>query len=170
MNNDPRPIVIEGAPQSNQRSRAEQTRDRLRARIEEYIAGGDSDLREAARALRVLPLEQIEEARWYGVRPNGDLIAFSPIAPGEPDVVVDEWKRAAALLWASKQYPELEALVPPPPLNSRPCGLCNGSGQLLIDNRQVVCVCEGLGWLSPISDAEERGGSDERHEPSPLQK
>ena len=99
MNHDPSPIIIRGASQSSGPSRAEQKRDRLRARIKEFIESHQTPLRELAHALMVLPLEELAAGRWYGVRPNGDLILFSPAAHDEPAVEFDEWKRAAVLFF-----------------------------------------------------------------------
>ena len=148
-------ITIQGGPTTQVLSLARKTRDRIRERIREfeYSAGDDrAFLLAAVRELRVLPILDMGDGRWYGVRPNGDLISFSPNAPFDVAVEIDEWTRAAVLLGASARYEELKALVPPRPLSSQPCSTCNGAGLITDGNSKRLCVCEGLGWLKPLWD------------------
>ena len=150
--NEDEPIKIIGAPEPQSPSLAVRTRDRIRERIREFESKEDL-LNRAARELNLLPLSPGEDDRWYGVRPDGDLISFSPNEPHEPVEVDDIWRRAAELSHASERYPELEALVPPPPLSCRTCPRCGGSGLVRRDNNEVLCsICEGLGWLAPVFD------------------
>jgi hypothetical protein len=157
-------VKIIGGPEPQYPSLARRTYDRISERIREFISQDDhlDFLREVARKLEVLPLSSANGSRWYGVKPEGDLISFSPHAPYEPLTETDEWKRAALLMRASALYPELEALVPPPPLSSQPCPRCKGSGVIQFEDDEVICICQGLGWIAPLEDKLER--SDRSHE------
>ncbi len=165
MSQDPtaEPITIIGAPKPEFPSLARRTHDRIRERIREFLDPKARDLdflRDAARALDLLPLSPASRDRWYGVRPDGDLLSFSPRTPYEVLEEEDQWRRAAELLRASERYPELEALVPPPPLSCRTCPRCGGSGLIRREGRDLTCICEGLGWIAPVEDEIEEGKED----------
>ena len=148
-------INIIGAPRPPQPSIAETTRERIHSRIIELIKSTKDDpkkMRNAAEALGVLPLSAIQDDRWYGVRPDGDLISFDLSAPHHEVEEEDLWRRCAILTQASEYYPELEALIPPPPLSCRTCSRCGGAGEILLGGEIVTCICEGLGWLPSIED------------------
>ena len=149
------PITIVGGPEPQVPSLAVRTRDRIREYIREFTESKTNELNflsRAAHELDVLPLSPASAERWYGVRPDGDLLSFSPNTPYDPIEEDDLWRRAAELSQASERYPELEALVPPPPLSCRTCARCGGSGLIRRDDKEVLCICEGLGWLAPVED------------------
>ena len=146
-------VKIIGAPEQQVPSLAEVTRDRIRERIEKFE---EASLRELARELNVLPLSSIDDERWYGVRPDGDVISFRVQRPYEPVEEEDLWRRAATLSKALGKYPELEPLVPPPPLSCQTCPRCGGSGVISRAESELNCICEGLGWLPSIFDEIER--------------
>lgn len=156
-------IQIVGGPEPQIPSLAVVTRDRIRKLIEEYLQ--TEDLQAAARELNVLPLTEATDGRWYGVRPDGDLLSFNQHSPYQEMVEEDLWKRASTLLRASDTYPELEPLVPPPPLSCQTCARCRGAGFIVRVEGEVMCICEGLGWLPAIFDeVEKREPKDSRQE------
>jgi hypothetical protein len=157
MSPDPaaEPVTIIGGPPRESPSIARQTHDRIRERIRELLEFGTDkpdSLRDAARELGVLPLASESAQRWYGVRPDGDLLSFALRAPHDERVVEDQWRRSAELSRASERYPELEALVYPPPLSCRTCPRCGGEGRIRLHGESVTCLCGGLGWLPPVED------------------
>jgi len=55
--------------------------------------------------------------------------------------------RNAALVFASRKYPELAALLPQRPASATDCAQCSGLGWLRLGGRDNVCGdCSGLGW------------------------
>ena len=155
-------MVVRDAPPRDPVPLSERVRERVQARIRAFVEGGGDDpagLREAARALDLLPLEATGDGgRWLGVRPTADVVSFAPGAPHDVAEVEDPWRRAAALARASERYPELDDLVPPAPLSARVCPRCLGAGRIRLGGRDVPCVCGGLGWIPPVSDAPAREG------------
>jgi hypothetical protein len=139
-------VEIIGGPEPRVPPLAVVTRDRIRELIQKF---DEKSLLDVTRELNVLPLSQVDEERWYGVRPDGDLLSFRVQRPYEPIEEEDLWRRAAALSRAVAKYPELEPLVPPPPLNCQTCARCGGSGVI---SRGGNCICEGLGWMPSIFD------------------
>jgi hypothetical protein len=89
-------------------------------------------------------------------KPDGDLLSFEPRSPYDPIVEEDLWTRAATLSRSLERYPELEPLVPPPPLSCRTCPRCGGKGVIARADGEITCICEGLGWMPPVSDKIER--------------
>jgi len=157
MSKDPyaEPIVVIDGPKSESPSLARRTHDAIKRRITELVESKSNEnalLREAVRMLDVLPLNPVDEEHWYGVRPDGDLLLFSVESPYEAHEETDPWRRAAELSKGTERFPELEALVPPPPLSCRTCPRCAGSGLVRSDGKEVTCICGGLGWLAPVED------------------
>ena len=146
-------VKIIGGPDPQVPSLAEVTRDRIRERIQKFE---EASLREVARELNVLPLSPLDDERWYGVRPDGDLISFRVRHPYEPVEENNLWRRAATLSNALGKYPELEPLVPPPPLSCQTCPRCGGNGVIMRGQQEINCICEGLGWMPSIFDEIER--------------
>ena len=165
-NNEYKYIVqIEGGPEPETPSVATRTQDWIQGRINEVVSSNSVDLislREAAKNLNVLPLLSSEGNRWYGVRPNGDLISFELQAPHYEHTEEDQWKRTAVLFRVSRDYPQLNPLVPPAPLSSCPCSRCNGSGEILFKGEWVLCICQGLGWIPPMFDEKDEKEEKEK--------
>ena len=148
-------ITIVGCPRPEAPSLAHVTYEWIRTRIRELIdseAGDPDSFRDAARALDVLPLAPSSDDRWYGVRPDGDLLSFSLHTPHHEREEEDQFRRAAVLKGASDRHPELGALVPPPPLSCRTCPRCGGGGGIQLRGDAAACICAGLGWLPPVED------------------
>jgi hypothetical protein len=153
-------ITIIDAPEPQVPSLARVTSYCIRELIQEHLKSGPESLRDAARDLNVLPLSPADDERWYGVRPDGDLILFNPRSPYDPIEEEDFWKRAVTLSRAVEQYPTLEPLVPPPPLSCQTCPRCGGSGVITRAGGEIICICGGLGWMPSIEDEIE--GKDPR--------
>jgi hypothetical protein len=154
-------ITIIGGPEPQVPSLAVVTRERILKLIEDYLQT-ETPLRDVARALTVLPLSEAAAERWYGIKPNGDLLSFETRSPFEASEEEDLWTRATTLSRALKRYPELEPLIPPPPLSCRTCPRCRGKGVITRVDGEVSCICDGLGWMPPVYDKVERR---ERREP-----
>jgi hypothetical protein len=149
-------ITVIGAPEPQMPSPARVTRDQIRELIQEFLNTRMESLRAAARELNVLPLLPSDGERWYGVRPDGDVISFDIRHPYEPIEEEDLWKRATTLSRAAEEYPALEPLVPPPPLSCQTCARCGGSGLIIRSGNNVLCICGGLGWMPSTEDEIER--------------
>ncbi len=153
-------IVVHGAPQAFEAP--------LSLRLDKYIRDhilalpidmDDDDVREAPQ-IEVLPLLR-QGGVSYGVTPQGDVVSFPGVAPYDAPQEVDGWRRAWVLSLSRERYPELESLIPPPPLSCRVCARCGGDGQIGIPGATVTCVCGGLGWMPPISDESTDAGTTE---------
>lgn len=148
-------VTIVGGPERKFPSLARVTHDRIGKLIEQFIGGAPSDmasLRGAASELKVLPLAPANDAQWFGVTADGDVLVFGLHSPYDPVEVDDVWLRATTLSKSLNKYPELEVLIPPPPLSCRTCPRCGGSGLITRSGREVLCICEGLGWLPSVED------------------
>ncbi|MBD0368752.1 MAG: hypothetical protein ICV53_21920 [Flavisolibacter sp.] len=149
-------IPIMGAPKPEFPSISKRTHDYIRMQINKLLDSNygewDDSLRKAAHALNLFPLSPANGNRWYGVRPDGDLLSFELREPYNEQEEEDQWKRAAVLMQASDRYPELQPLVPPPPLSCYTCPRCGGAGVIQRKGEAILCICEGLGWLPSIED------------------
>ena len=149
------PVKIIGGPQPESPSTARRTYSRIQERIREFLelkTVKSGQLRDAVVALNVLPVNEAADDCWYGVRPDGDVLLFCARSPHDSQEVEDEWTRTAILTQGAESYPELEALVPPPPLSCRTCPRCHGSGLIRKRGADISCICGGLGWLPPVED------------------
>ncbi len=172
INNENHYIVpIVGGPEPEIPSVATRVHDWIREQISVLVHSNSEDttyMREIAHKLDVFPLLALNSNRWYGVQPNGDLLSFELYAPHHERIEEDQWKRAAVIFKASLQYSALKPLVPPAPLNGRPCSRCGGSGEINLKGEWVRCICQGLGWVPPMFDEINKvakGGNDaeEKH-------
>ena len=156
MNNEKHYMVhIQGGPEPETPSVATRTQNWIREQISKLVHSSSNasiSLRGAARNLDILPLLNTDGNRWYGVRPNGDLLSFELHAPHCECTEEDQWKRATVLFKASKDCPQLKPLVASAPLASRPCSRCGGSGEIQLRGESVPCICGGLGWVPPMFD------------------
>lgn len=149
------------------------TADALRARIRAFVgqqAPDPLDLRGAARELDLLPLVRDhvtvdDRERWYGVRPDGQVLSFAAQPPRDPRPPESRWRQWWVLAQERERYPELDALIPPRPRGFPFCPICGGTGrtELGVSGEMVTCVCGGLGWIPPKDDppGERRPGGAE---------
>jgi hypothetical protein len=141
----------EGGPMTPSPELVARLRECIRAYVEADIPD-PLDLRRAARALDLLPVVEVI-GRWHGVRTDGAVVSFALMPPHEEREESDRWRRAFVISLGRADCPELDGLVPPRSLNSRPCLRCGGTGEIRLgDQGMVPCVCAGVGWLPPISD------------------
>jgi len=152
---------------------ADAARDTLRERIRAFVEATTPDpldLRGAARELGLLPLMPDHvgvganpdyRERWYGVRPDGQVVSFSTKPPRDPRPPESRWRELWVLAQAREGYGELNALIPPRPRDAPLCPRCDGAGRihLGVSDEIVTCVCGGLGWIQPTED-----DSDGRHQ------
>lgn len=148
-------VPIVGGPEPGNPSIAMLTQEWIRNQIAAIIDSKQQisiSIRDAVQALDVFPLLEADSYRWYGLRPNGDLLLFELHSPYHSRVEANQWKRTAVIFKASLQYPELKVIVPSAPLNAAPCFRCGGLGYILLKDERTWCICEGLGWVSPMFD------------------
>jgi hypothetical protein len=155
-------IPVIGAPVPERPSISQRTHDFIEAHIKGLLASGkeDEDVIKAVRKLHLLPLDSAEGERLYGVRPDGDLLSFNRREPYEEKEEEDRWQRTSVLKKGSGQYPELNPLIPPPPLSRSVCPQCGGTGTVLQKGELSWCICEGVGWWPALNDEVEKGDED----------
>ncbi|HET7460318.1 MAG TPA: hypothetical protein VFJ82_03685 [Longimicrobium sp.] len=108
-------------------------------------------LRVCKEELNALPLHGNQVYLW-AVRPDGEVLCVDHEAFGHPA----EPERDAVTLYTvfsqgAREYPELRALVPPPPDGVRECEACGGTGRGDGHTPPLPgCLrCDGLGWYVP---------------------
>ena len=104
-------------------------------------------LRLCKEELNALPLHGNQVYLW-AVRPDGQVLRVDHEAFRQPAEPEGGALTTYAVLWqGARQYPELGALLPPPPDGARECEAC-GTGQA---PRPSGCLrCDGLGWYAPV--------------------
>lgn len=103
---------------------------------------------ELAARVGVLPL-QLDMGGFFALAPDGTVIAVPWDRPDQPRPSTPR-ERDIALLAGSKQYPELQALLPKRPPNARACSECGGTGihpAAAAGLANVLCWCGGYGWV-----------------------
>jgi hypothetical protein len=84
------------------------------------------------------------------LRSDGTLLRWSTEddSPGARELDDASWM-TAALVQASRRYPELSRLFPARPADAVTCGQCNGTGSLDLsaEHADILCACGGAGWL-----------------------
>lgn len=128
--------------------------EQIKARIREFTAETTPDpngMRQIAEEFSVLPLFP-DLGGCYAICLNGEIISVG--WDDHRDVQVENEPRVlrTILFQGSKRYPELEALLPPKPVDARICHICNGTGIFVIAGiatTTIVCHCGGYGWLPP---------------------
>lgn len=102
--------------------------------------------------LNALPLHGNQVYLW-AVRPDSEVLCVDHEAFARPAEPERDPLTVYAVLWqGARAYPELRALLPPPPDGARECDACGGTGR---GDRQSVptpgCLrCDGLGWYAPL--------------------
>lgn len=94
----------------------------------------------------------------YYLRPNGEVVVVGE-DDDHPDVDAVRTDRSTVLrllVWGSRRYPGLWALLPPRPLDAVDCR-CRSIPSFA--KRGTSCECHGLGWLTP-SEAEPDAAPD----------
>ena len=85
----------------------------------------------------------------WAVRPDGTIIRFDREAVGiRIEDEVDPVAKFSALANGAKTYPELVALIPPPPKTIQLCRECLGKGWLEGQEFPHCSRCEGIGWTA----------------------
>jgi hypothetical protein len=88
----------------------------------------------------------------YYLRPNGEVIVVGE-DDDQPDLDVVHTDRLTvlkALVWGSRQYPELLELLPTRPPTAVDC-ICRQVP--IFASGKVICPkCAGLGWITPSED------------------
>lgn len=104
--------------------------------------------------LNALPLLGNQIYLW-ALRADGAVLCLDHEASSlAADEETDPLTRFAVLHHGAAKYPELRALVPPPPAGARPCDACAGSGMAAAGERAGDCPgCHGLGWTVPARPA-----------------
>ncbi|MGB0591401.1 MAG: HEAT repeat domain-containing protein [Myxococcota bacterium] len=105
-------------------------------------------LREALVRQDRMPIYDGKEGR-FSITPDA-VIYFTPKEGGTDRERRPRWL-IVAIKAASSEYPELKALLPPPPEEARQCEMCKGKGKVLWPWRRVGPFCDGcwgLGWTS----------------------
>ena len=85
----------------------------------------------------------------WALRPDGPVIRFDREAVGNRiEDETDPVARFSALANGAKTYPELVALIPPPPKTIQLCRECLGKGWLDGQEFPHCSRCEGIGWTA----------------------
>jgi len=126
-----------------------QIKSRIEAILSE-LSPSQLDLQKVAAELHALPL-YFDSGGGLVLKPTGELLEFSWDNPRDAQEVDDPRLINIALYQGSRDYPELEALVPLRPSNATVCPYCKGTGYpisaLDLNIEGVVCYCGGVGWV-----------------------
>lgn len=85
---------------------------------------------------------------------SGDIVVWNT----ETDVSfiqeIDTQLFHASLMAGVKRYPDLQFLIPSRPDDAVTCDACCGTGRIPHKGfENVICVCGGVGWLAPGTQA-----------------
>jgi len=109
-------------------------------------------LRVCKEELNALPLHGNQVYLW-AVRPDGEVLCVDHEAFAHPAEPERDALTLHAVLWqGARKYPELRALLPPPPDGARECEACGGTGRGDGHTPPTPgCLrCDGLGWYAPL--------------------
>ena len=109
---------------------------------------GEWPIRVCKEELNSLPLHSNYLYIW-AIRPDGTLLRLDHEAFGHPvEAETDALTRFAVISNGARRYPELGALIPPPPAGVQPCPLCNATGFAPDETlgRALCARCAGMGW------------------------
>ena len=126
----------------------------LRRIIERLVAAAlpsmtDPRVRQAVQLSGALPIE-LGMSGVTLLSTSGDVLFVPWESDGAPTPLNDKVLKRAALVLAAQEHPELKALLPSRPEDSRSCPRCGGSGLIAALAREPPfrCgECGGVGWL-----------------------
>lgn len=138
---------------------ATQFRDLVKSLRDEYLRGveirekekgrlpiGERLTRDLAMERGMLPLGTESFFEFY-LHPEGRLLFYNTLVEEVWEQRDDPWSLALGLRIGSRQYPELQTLLPSSN-GSAECVACAGAGQVSRDSETAACWdCHGLGWL-----------------------
>lgn len=119
-------------------------------RVGSTLASDSSNVDQIPAPADMLPL-MFESGGFYGLRPDGQLVAVSWDSPDKPEDVVSLRLRDIALRAGTQSYPFLATLLPTRLPSSRTCAMCGGTGKGPLEGRSgsesILCWCGGFGWI-----------------------
>ena len=125
--------------------------DQIQKRIDDLLENPknlSSEEPKIASSLNALPIYP-DWSGFIAIRPDESFLFCTEEGLVE-NYVEPEWQ-LVALVRGSKQYPELESLLPKQSTDASECSDCKGTGRAIVEEQHlnnVICGgCFGLGWV-----------------------